>query len=384
MRRNIEHKGDPDDMVRAGEDMPEISSEIVAIKPSSAMDRLRSLSATSRLEEMEKNITMDRYIIPEMALDGQITLFYAKPNTGKTLFFLKFIIDGISNGTIQAKDVFYVNADDSYKGLFAKAKIAKQHGFNMISPAEAGINPADVIRLLDQLSESEEVRGKIIFIDTLKKFADMMNKKSQAHFFHVLRKLGTRDVTVIIASHANKHLNTDGEMIYEGTSDTMNDIDCAYSMHRISDAADPKQVVEFRREKDRGSVVPRVVYRYRKTNSESYIDIVNSIERVDDGVAQELSLAAKHDEIREKYEPVLLFVTDLLSAGKLIQTDIIKAYTGGDHIKEEVTKSGFTKGLRNLTGIAWSTARDRSNNNALVYELIGSANDYRRAKGGRG
>ena len=50
MRRNIEHKGDPDDMVRAGEDMPEISSEIVAIKPSSAMDRLRSLSATSRLE----------------------------------------------------------------------------------------------------------------------------------------------------------------------------------------------------------------------------------------------------------------------------------------------------------------------------------------------
>ena len=97
------------------------------------LQKLQKLSATNRISEIEENLKNDMYIFPDLALSGQITLFYARPNTGKTIFFLRFIQDAIKDKRIDGKNVFYVNADDSYDGLYEKAKLAEQYGFNLVS-----------------------------------------------------------------------------------------------------------------------------------------------------------------------------------------------------------------------------------------------------------
>jgi hypothetical protein len=215
-----------------------------------ALDQLRNLSATNRITEMEANLQNEEYIFPDLALSGQITLFYSWPNTGKTIFFLRFICDAIRDERVKAKDVFYINADDNYTGLYTKAKIADKHGFAMISPSEAGVLPQDILTMLATISAENDASGKVILLDTLKKFADMMSKNSQKDLYEILRRFNAKGGTALIAGHANKHKNAEGELVYEGTSDTMADVDCAYSMYRMTDAQEEVQIVEFRREKD--------------------------------------------------------------------------------------------------------------------------------------
>ena len=64
----------------------------------SILNKLKQLSVTNRVDEMEKNLDNDSYIFPGLALNGQITLFYAKPNSGKTLLFIHFIREAIETG----------------------------------------------------------------------------------------------------------------------------------------------------------------------------------------------------------------------------------------------------------------------------------------------
>ena len=100
---------------------PEFHKQIEATKPESALEILKGLSATNRLDEMEANLGNKDYVIQDLALSGQITLFYGSPNTGKTLFLIKFIIEAIKDQRIKAEKVFYINADDSYDGLNTKS-----------------------------------------------------------------------------------------------------------------------------------------------------------------------------------------------------------------------------------------------------------------------
>ena len=346
-----------------------------------ALDRLRHLSVTNRITEMEANLQNEEYIFPDLALSGQIALFYAWPNTGKTIFFLKFIRDAISDGRVKAEDVFYINADDSYKGLFTKAKLAKEIGFVMISPSEAGVSHQDILTMLVEISADDDASGKVILLDTLKKFADMMSKSSQADLYETLRRFITKGGTVILAGHANKHKNGEGKLVYEGTSDTMNDVDCVYSMYRMTDAQEETQIVEFRREKDRGDVIAKVSYQYRK-NGTSYLAMLDSIERIDDDEAQKVIAERHRQELKEQYETERLFVTTLIhKKGPLNESSILKALAKDDDLNGEITKRGLTTALKNLINICWTMKRGA--NHAKVYNLMGAdAREYQKHSNG--
>jgi KaiC/GvpD/RAD55 family RecA-like ATPase len=349
------------------------------IKPEpTSLQKLLNLSATNRIIEMEANLKNDVYIFPDLALSGQITLFYAWSNTGKTLFFFRFIKDAITEGRIKAEDVIYVNADDSYKGLYTKVKLASEFGFNIISPQEAGVSPNEVLELLEAISKDNEADGKVIIIDTLKKFADMMSKRSQADLYENFRRFIAKGGTVIIAGHANKH-KVDGNLVYEGTSDTMNDVDCVYSMYRMSDPQDENQIVEFRREKDRGNVVPKVSYKYQKSQNTSYIDMLSSITRMNDNEATEVATNTRNKELKEKYEVEILFVSGLLKEnGVMNQSAILQSFKGNSDLSGEITGRSLRTALSKLTDKVWTAKRGAKN--ALFFNLIGAdAKQYRRA-----
>jgi len=339
-------------------------------KPLTAFEKLKAMSATNRLDEMKKNLENEFYVFDGMALDGQITLFYAKPNTGKTLIFLRLLIDAIEAGKVSASNIMYINADDSYRGLVTKAEIASGYGFEMVSPSEVGVKPSDIIQLLDEMSYTQEAKGKIIILDTLKKFTDMMNKRAQSELYEVLRKLVAKNATVIIAGHANKHLDMDGKLVYEGTSDTMNDIDCAYSIYLMTEP-DGDVVVEFRREKNRGDNIYRASYGFRRQEGMSYRDLLSSVFKLDDSSAEKATVLGNQKVLQERFESEILFIAGLLKGGNLNQSQILvklSALKGGG-IASEISVKSVKDALSALVNIKWTVSRDK-NNNANNYKLI--------------
>jgi len=352
------------------------------IKIETSLTQLTLLSATNRLSEMEANLKNDVYIFQDLALSGQITLFYGWPSTGKTIFFMRFITDAIRDDRVQAEKVIYVNADDSYKGLYTKTQIAAEYGFNMVSPAEAGISHQEILMLLGRVADENQAEGVVILLDTLKKFADMMSKRSQAELYLTLRKLIAKGGSVIIAGHANKHKDADGKLIYEGTSDTMNDIDCAYSMYRMSALEDEVQTIEFRREKDRGIVIPKVTYQFKKSQGIHYLEMVKSIVRLDSDDTDRLVEEERARELKEKFESELLFVTGLLRENSpMNQTAILKALKENKDLSGEITIRGLRNALSQLNEIAWTSKRGTKN--AKTYTLIGQeTSQYSRASKG--
>lgn len=354
-------------------------AELPKKMPGAALDKLKSLSATNRIEEMEANMGNTEFIFTDIALSGQITLFYAPPNAGKTLLFLRLLIDAIKSGRVKSENVFYINADDNYGGLLDKAKIARQYGFSMISPAESDVTPTQVLEILHSMAMTERIDDKIIIMDTLKKFTDMMSKRAQSELYESLRILVTKGATIIIAGHVNKHLNHNGELIYEGTSDTLNDIDCAYAIYPMSEEDDETQVIELRRKKNRGSNIAKVSYQYTKRVDMVYMDIVNSVKILNTSDARKASATHNREEMRSKYESEILFVRNLLHEGKeMNQTEILNSRKG-HALAGEISDRSIRAALEKLTGVEWSFKR--GDKNAKVFRLI-DADAYRQASRG--
>lgn len=359
-------------------------------KPMSALDRLKNLSTTLRIEEMEKNLDNDCYVFDGVALAGQITLLYAQPNTGKTLLFMYFLITAFKAGVIRPEDVFYINADDDYKGLLTKTRVAKEYGFQMISPAEAGMQSKEIVQMLINMAEAGEAKGKIIILDTVKKFVNLMSKQDQSSFHNSLRILIAKNSSVIMAGHANKYPNAEGNLVYEGTSDTMNDVDCVYSINRMSPLDADEIIIEFRNEKNRGDVVKKVSYKYDNSEGVHWLDRLKSVSQLDSSEARSFRVEKiKQDKINS-YESEVLFMRAILEGGQLNQSEITKKHKEcqkdeSDNLHAlatEFSRNNLTSALKQLDGIVWKVTRELSHN-ASKYELIDKdGNRYERAKSG--
>lgn len=345
-------------------------------EPSSALLKLRDLSAVRRLDEMKSNLENERYILGRMALAGQITLFYSRAGSGKTLLFMRFIIDAINDGVVNADDVIYINADDNYKGLLTKAEIAEQYGFEMISPDEASVTKDVVLDLLDELVSTGEITGKVIIIDTLKKFADMMSKGEIKALLNRMRRITAKAGTVIIAGHANKNASIDGKLVYEGTSDTINDVDCVYSINLTSEP-EGDVTVDIVREKCRGDNVYQATYTYKKLAGLTYLQMIDSVKKAEAG-GSDTSFRPDIQSKLEDYESEILFVKSIFEdMDEPNESVIISCYkhNKNEGIAAEISERKLRRALKELDGIVWGTTRDLKNN-AKKYQLKNKPTAY--------
>jgi hypothetical protein len=341
-------------------------------KPASALDRLKKLSVNERLDEMQENIKNSLYVFPKMALEGQMTAFIAKPNSGKTLFFLHQIIQGIKEGRLDPGKVFYINADDNYKGLYEKGRYAEQYGFYMLSPQEAGVKTHDVITLLLDIAMTDDVCGLVVILDTLKKFVDVMNKADQRDFYDALRTITTKGGTVIIAGHANKHLSADGKLVFQGTQDLEDDIDCLYYIYRLTEKDESDQLIEFRIEKDRGVMTPKAAFTFKKDEETTYDEMLNSFTAADDDAVDRKKQDQMKKELLEKYEDEVSFIHSVLSRYlELNQTEIIQHWRDKTTPEAELItgKDKLRTALKSLIGIAWTEHPNPGRDNAKYYRI---------------
>lgn len=277
----------------------EVCAPITTLKPIEAKvgGILERYSVRGQLAELEAKALARVYVLGRIALSCQVTAIYAAPNTGKSLVVLFLVALVISKGQIPADCIFYVNADDGFDGALDKLKISEQYGFHTLIPGFQGFESNELLSLLEALINSCQAAGKVVILDTLKKFVDVMSKEKASAFMTLLRRFTMAQGTVIVLAHTNKHARADGSPIPGGTSDVPDDADAVYTM-RVDPKSrgTPEKIVVIESLKTRGGDTGPFCYRYLRDGT--YTDIFSSVREVDPAELDDFDPVERDDDDR--------------------------------------------------------------------------------------
>lgn len=303
-----------------------------------------ALNGTS--QEMKSQMLEDKFILGSLALLGQATAIYAQPNAGKTLLTIWLLIEAIKSGTLDPENVFYLNCDDNHKGLAYKLELAEKWGFRMLAPGYPISQPfkAEMLdAILKKLVSQQTAKGKVLILDTLKKFVDLMNKKSGADFGQTVREFVTHGGSVILLAHVNKHKSEEGKVIYSGTSDIVDDIDCAYTLDVIQQD-ELSKTARFENFKNRGDVAQTATYQYPTRGD--YSSLLQFTKHIDPDQEKRLINRKRiNDQLRDN-EEVIDSATGCLSEGIIRKTELIKEIQN----RTDLSRRTISKALKDHTG----------------------------------
>ena len=258
-----------------------------------ALDRLHGFSITGNSAAMRQQMLDDIFVLQDIAILGQWTAIFGAPNSGKTLLTLFLLRETLQKAQLDPDRIFYINADDHFKGLTEKVGLAEEWGFHMLAPNQAGFKNSEIIQLMVELGETGEARGIVIFLDTAKKFFDIMSKREAADFGKVSRNFVSSGGSIFALSHVNKHKNSEGKSIYSGVSDLVDDADCAFIADVVAEQnLNGERVVEFTNHKCRGDVARKATFSYSRQQGQTYLELIDSVRRLDDEKAEEVKLSA--------------------------------------------------------------------------------------------
>ncbi len=192
---------------------------------------------------------------------------------------------------------------------------------------------------------NDTARGVIVVLDTLKKFVDTMSKTKSSNFARVVRQFVMKGGTVLALAHANKNPSDDGEIVYSGTTDIVDDFDAAYTLRTVGTHEEAKvRVVEFKNIKRRGSVALNAVYSFSTETSLSYNELLLSVEEVDPSQVRTIKRAAELESDTAVIEAILSSISEgtntkmkladaaakRADVSKRVALKVIEKYTGSD------------------------------------------------------
>jgi hypothetical protein len=165
---------------------------------------LDKYSLTGSSSVLEQEITKSVHVLGDIALTGQATIIFAAPNTGKTLITLHLVMESLNRQVIDLSKLYYINVDDTGEGLIQKLKIAEEYGFQMLSEGHKNFKTGDFKNIVLEMIEKKQCQDVIIIVDTLKKFANLMDKKKVSEFNRMVRVFVLMGGTFIALAHVNK------------------------------------------------------------------------------------------------------------------------------------------------------------------------------------
>ena len=261
-----------------------VATVLEAVAPAipNVTNALARFSLRGRSDQIEALALKQDPLLGEIALLGQLTALYAAPNTGKTLLVLSLLIAAIKSGKVNPDKVFYVNVDDTATGLLQKVRLAEDYGFHMLSEGYRDFTVGQFTQLIVEITANNQSSGIVVILDTLKKFTDLMDKTRSSTFSKVLRRFALQGGTVIALAHTNKNPGRNGKLVYSGTTDIVDDWDCAYTLTPVpGDLDSSEKIVEFENIKRRGDVAPSVAYAYTQEKGTPYYEILLSVRKVE-------------------------------------------------------------------------------------------------------
>ena len=310
---------------------------------------------------MAEKMKSDTYILKNLAIAGQMTVFYAAPNTGKTLIILKMLIDSINSGDVNAKNVYFINADDNGKGMITKLKLAEEFGFKMLAPNFEGFSVAAFEGVINHLVSANECVGKVVILDTVKKFTDIMNKQASTLFGTMMRSFSSKGGSVIMLAHTNKNRDGEGKRVFAGTSDLLEDCDCSYIMDvSVSPSLNgSEKLVTFENNKQRGDVAQKLNVYYRSQQGMNYSELMATVEVRGDSDAKRIQLVADVEQSRKDNIEIITAIADTIAEGITLKTDIINTVAQGIAVPKARVRKVLEKHIGGdyLAGYRWEHAQ---------------------------
>ena len=335
------------------------------------LSTFRSLSAN--VEQLEAKVKNAKPIIDSFLWRGTTNIWFAKPNGGKTLLAIWAVIEGIKSGRLKPDFVFYCNEDDNINGFIEKSKIAKQHGFHMISSMysqnDEVRNGRDLLSILEKVADDANCHETFFIFDTLKKFTGIMSKEKTPVIFELMRKINAGGGTVLFLGHANKY-ESEGKPIFSGVQDIQDDVDVMYAICRHADRSDEQQRIEFVCEKDRMPVKQSISFEYIKGESKSYPDMLESVREESEEVAKALKNRREEEKTLIIHAEALGFLEAVLESGEMKQQEIIMAGDDPALNPNGVGKNAIIKAIDALDGVVLTIRRARAENNAKYVSLL--------------
>ena len=286
--------------------------------------QLQKCSLTGTSEALRQKMLEDTFVLNDIAILGQWTTLYASPNTGKTLLTLWLLRESIDSGQIDSEKVFYINADDHYRGLVEKTELAEEYCMHMIAPHHKEFDVKQVPEMMEDMARDGSANGVVFILDTLKKFTDLMNKQAASDFGIAARAFVSAGGTLIALAHTNKHKDADGKGIYSGTSDIVDDSDCCFILDKISETGSI-HTVEFRNIKMRGDVASLAGFTYQKHPNQSYMDLLNSVQRIEKEDLESSRTKARVNEKLVEDQPIIKAVCEAIAGGINTKDKLVKA-----------------------------------------------------------
>ena len=289
---------------------------------------LNGFSLTGSSEQMKKQMLDDVFVMEGLAILGQWTTFYAAPSTGKTLLTLWLLQEQIKAGIIEGSNVYYVDADDTYRGAVDKIELAEQSGMQMLVPGHNDFKASFVPTIMRELVDAGEAKGVVLVLDTLKKFTDLMDKTAASGFGVTAREFISAGGTLICLAHTNKHKDAEGKSIYSGTSDIVDDSDCMYIIDKISNEGNEVSrihTVEFTNKKPRGDVATTAVFTYVRRIGEPYSALLGSVKRIGSAEVDAVKKATERTKLLAQDEEIIQALTNCIRRGVVAKSELTKS-----------------------------------------------------------
>jgi hypothetical protein len=354
---------------------PEVKEKPMEPVPDEALYQttvLSKFSVTGDSEKLSQTLGNETYVLSEIALAAQFTVIYAAPNTGKTLLVLAGIAQAISEKQISAESVYYINADDNLSGAVEKLRIAEEFGFHMLLPGYREFENSKFFDLLKRLITSNQAKGTVLLIDTIKKFVNLMDKYQSTKWSALFREFVLQGGTVILLAHTNKNKGGDGKRVYGGTSDLVDDADAAYLIDVIHESDDTRYI-ECQCIKRRGSNAERAHFKYSIENKQSYDQLFASLETVDATELENIH-EAKAAVTDSKEESIISGIVDGINSGITTKMELVKAASN----QSGQSRKKVMKVLEQYTGDDPSIAKwrfERRERGAMHYMLLPPASE---------
>ena len=346
-----------DEIISSLPDPTPTNNNVVNIQPSTSsykpmltpLQRLTQYSLTGQSTKLKQKMLDDKDVLKGIAIQGQWTTLYASPNTGKTLITLSLLREAILSDEIDGELVYYINADDNYRGLVEKIELAEDWGMHMLAPHHHDCTAIAITDLMLDLADSDTAHGTTIILDTLKKFTDIMDKRAASEFGDVVKAFTTSGGTVISLAHTNKHPGTDGKAIYSGTSDIVDDSDCVFIIDKVSAVEMDRKTthtIEFRNTKNRGDVSNKIGFSYQREYGQDYTALLGSVKRIETDRLEEIKDKTKVEEALAEDAPIIKSVCKLIEEGTVTKDKIVK----GAHLQSGESVARVRKVLEQRTG----------------------------------
>jgi hypothetical protein len=252
-------------------------------KPETPANPLLRYTLSGLGNQLEERSLAQTPLLGELCLTGEISIWYAPPNSGKTLIALHLALEAVAAKRIRPDKVFYVNVDDSTAGVAAKVSVLDDYGIHSLAEGEQGFRASALIPAMEEMIRDGSAHGTLIILDTLKKFTDLMSKKDSATFGKTARRFAMANGSLLALAHTNKHRGAGGKLVFAGTTDVMEDSDNVYVIDVPSETANTKErVVEFQNSKSRGTTAAKAFYAYSIEPGLSYLERLSSVRWIED------------------------------------------------------------------------------------------------------